>query len=90
VLSMKEHNAQTSRAMPCRDHRAASSNAERSRQSISLAVGSRADAARTGRELDSAFLRWLEARVATGDPEASEEDAINYLVALALNGGGSW
>lgn len=35
-----------------------------------------------GREIDRAFLHWLEAKV--GHPDVSEAAAINYLVALAL------
>jgi hypothetical protein len=39
-------------------------------------------------DLDEVFLRWLEARVASSGPDASE-DALNYLVATALLGPGS-
>jgi hypothetical protein len=38
--------------------------------------------ARPGQEIDKAFLRWFEAKLRGPDP--SEEDAINYLIALAL------
>jgi hypothetical protein len=38
--------------------------------------------ARPGRESDGAILRWFEAKLKT--PDTSDEDAINYLIALAL------
>jgi hypothetical protein len=38
--------------------------------------------ARPGQEIDKPFLRWFEAKL--GSPDTSEEDAINYLIALAL------
>ncbi len=38
--------------------------------------------ARPGHEIDKAFLRWFEAKLRS--PETSEEDAINYMIALAL------
>jgi hypothetical protein len=38
--------------------------------------------ARPGQEIDKAFLRWFEAKLR--GPETSQEDAINYMIALAL------
>lgn len=38
--------------------------------------------ARPGQEIDKAVLHWFEAKL--GGPDTSEEDAINYLIALAL------
>jgi hypothetical protein len=35
------------------------------------------------REIDAAFMRWLEARLER--PDASDEDAVNYIVGLALS-----
>ena len=46
------------------------------------------DGAPNRAKLDEAFLRWLEARVASSGPDASEE-ALNYLVATALQAAGS-
>jgi len=38
----------------------------------------------SGVDVDRAFLRWLEARLAVEDPETAE-DALDYLVAIALH-----
>jgi len=35
--------------------------------------------------LDIALLRWLEAKLATSDPDTYHEDALNYLVGLVLS-----
>jgi hypothetical protein len=46
-----------------------------------LAVASRL---RNEFELDHAFLRWFESRLANSGPEPPEEDVLDYLVAWAL------
>ncbi|MBV9424812.1 MAG: hypothetical protein JOZ98_18010 [Solirubrobacterales bacterium] len=35
-------------------------------------------------EIDRAFLRWFEARLADRGPEPPEEDVLSYLAALGL------
>lgn len=65
-------------------HRAASKPA--SRQSTHGSARNQPDRFAEARELDAAFVRWLGAKLADGDPDTCEGDLINYLVALALHG----
>jgi hypothetical protein len=51
-----------------------------------LSLPHRMDRVRDLHEIDVAFLRWLETKLASSHPDASEEDVINYLIALALGG----
>jgi hypothetical protein len=46
-------------------------------------VGSHAGAMTTERELDQAFVRWLERRVADS-VQGGSDDVINYLIGVAL------
>jgi hypothetical protein len=36
-------------------------------------------------DLDTALLRWLETKLATSDADSYHEQALNYLVGLALH-----
>jgi hypothetical protein len=44
-----------------------------------------ADRPRNDLELDHAFLRWFEARLANSGPEPQDEGVVDYLVAWALS-----
>ena len=46
-------------------------------------AGSRTDSVGKDQEIDRAFLRWFEARLATTRPVTSD-DVTDYLIALAL------
>jgi hypothetical protein len=49
------------------------------------AADGRTNRANDCREIDIAFLQWLEARLTDSGPDACEEHLVNYLIALTLN-----
>lgn len=73
-----DRHSKTVRARSELDHRPAASEQDRRRQPMPAAIRNHASSAKDARQLDRAFLRWL------GEKIGNEEDALDYLIALAL------